>query len=305
MLGTHQMANLPRQEIQELLTKYELHPELIDVYVEGDFDKDLIDGFLDATNLRVMVSVHAIDGIEVPDHLVAGLGLTAGSNKHRLIALASALAQLPAAVRGVSCVIDADLDRVCESLATQERLRYTDYTCMEMYGLNTDVVRRFVTFVCNLSDKHANDFMALAAAILPVQFAARAAVALLDLGASVPDASAGFRRKRDYTSFDTDIYFEQFIQAGRLAGRRDETRVLFDDIRGRLAEDLRHKAHGHDFIALLFSFSWAHDALKLHSKTEDVLRFGARLLCSGVDFASLASESLFAAIATSAEAVGG
>lgn len=291
------MATLPRREIDELVTKYELHPELIDIYVEGDFDRDFVNQFLSAIDTTATASVYSIDAVHVPVELVADLGLGPGSNKNRVIALSATLErELGAACGGVICLVDADLDRVCERIASYPHLRYTDYTCMEMYALSEQSVNKFITFACNLSEQHTKDFLEVAVAILPVQFAARVTSAMLDLGVTVPAASTGFAVKRDFTSFDPNKYFERFVQAGHLFDRREEVRVLFDDVRSKLDKDLRHKAHGHDFVALLFAFSWEHGGIKLHSKDEDVLLFGGRLIASGIDLSSLRNENLFAAI---------
>lgn len=53
-------------------------------------------------------------------------------------------------------------------------------------------------------------------------------------------------------------------------------------------------ANGHDMIELLFEYCWIRGGVKLHSKEDDVAKFGARLLSACVDLRSLVSEPLFA-----------
>ena len=127
------MAEIPRQSIDELIAKYELHPGLFDVYVEGDFDRDFIFQYLDATGKRADVSVYAIDSIEVSPEVVAAAGLGPGSNKSRVLALARILAARPHLRRpNIVCIADADLDRLFGSLRAWDLVTHTDFTCMVM-----------------------------------------------------------------------------------------------------------------------------------------------------------------------------
>ena len=77
------MAVIPRQLVDELITKYEFHPNLFDIYVEGSFDRDFINLYLNCVGLRAEVTVHAIDAIDIPSDTVDAMGLDTGSNKHR------------------------------------------------------------------------------------------------------------------------------------------------------------------------------------------------------------------------------
>lgn len=288
------MAQIPRQSIDELIAKYELHPNLFDVFVEGDFDRDFICQYLDATGRRADVSVYAIDTIDVPAELVGAAGLGPGSNKSRVLALAHMLAQKPHLRRpNIVCIADADLDRLFGSLRAWDLVTHTDFTCMEMYSLTEQSLRRFLHFTCNLGEGAATEFIALASRILPTQFCMRAIVEALGLGVPTPALGAGLISKRDLSSFSDDRYLDSFLRSNGLATRREEVETLLRDIRGRLDRDLRHKANGHDFVDLLFEFSWLRGGVKLHSKDRDVIQFGARLVASGLDFRELASQPLF------------
>ena len=288
------MAQIPRQSIDELIAKYELHPTLFDVYVEGDFDRDFIFQYLDATGRRADVSVYAIDAIEVPAEMVTAAGLGAGSNKSRVLALARILAaRLQYRPKNIVCIADADLDRLFGSLRVWDLVTHTDFTCMEMYVLTEQSLRKFLHFTCKLSEAAATEFVALASRILPTQFCMRAVVEALGLGVPTPALGAGLTSKRDLSTFSDDRYLESFLQTNGLTKRRDEIETLLGDLHGRLDKDLRHKANGHDFVDLLFEFSWLRGGVRLHSKERDVTQFGARLVASGLDFQELSSRPLF------------
>lgn len=293
------MPEIPRQSIDEIVAKYELHPDLFDVYVEGSFDRDFIFQFLDAAGTRGDISVYAIDDIEVPPEQVLVAGLGQGSNRNRVLTLASILdARIVTTGRKIMCLVDADLDRLFGRLRSWVCLNYTDYTCMEMYSLNDSSLRKFLDFTCNLGEGTASEFLAIASTILPIQFSLRAAIEALNLNVPIPSFSSSLLVKRDLATFSGDCYIDVFLRTNALLGRAEEIKALLVDLNSKLDADIRHKTHGHDFIELLFEFSWLRGGIKLHSKEADVLKFGGRIITSGVDFVALAEEPLFASLAS-------
>ena len=292
------MLEIPRQSIDEIVAKYELHPDLSDIYVEGSFDRDFIFEYLDSVGTRGDISVYAIDDIEVSPEQVLATGLGQGSNRNRVLTLAKILdARIAPAARNIICLVDADLDRLFGRLRSWVYLTHTDYTCMEMYSLNDASLRKFLRFTCNLGEGTASEFLAIASTILPVQFSLRAAIEALNLNVSIPPFSNGLLVKRDLAKFSGDRYIDGFLRTNSLSGRAEEIKTILIDVNSKLDTDIRHKAHGHDFVELLFEFSWLRGGIKLHSKDADVLKFGARILTSGVDFVALAKEPLFASLA--------
>lgn len=288
------MVELPRQSIDEVIAKYDFHPEVADVYVEGPFDRDFVFEFLDAIGARGDVSVYAIEDIDVPAEAVQACGLQQGSNKHRVLALARQIeTRLPQVPSRVVCVVDADMDRLFNRLRAWAAVHHTDYTCMEMYILNENVIRKFLRFTCNLGEALASEFLTIASEILPTLFRVRAAIEALGLGVSPPSFDSGLSKKGDFSSFSSERYIQRFIDSNGLKKRSEEIKTLLLDLSFQLSKDLRQAAHGHDFIDLLFEFSWLRGGVKLHSKDVDVLKFGARIVASGVDYRHLAREPLF------------
>ena len=274
-----------------------MHPELFDIYVEGAFDRDFIFEFLDSASKRGDVSVYAINDIDVPPDQVSALGLGHGSNRNRVLTLAKILeARLRGINENIICLVDADLDRLFGRLRSWVYLTHTDYTCMEMYSLNDFSLKRFLRFTCNLGEAKASEFLVIASTVLPVQFCLRGAIEALGLSVSIPSFSGGLTTKKNLTTFSSDKYVDLFLRTNSFLDRTEEIRTLLTDLGSRLADDIRHKAHGHDFVELLFEFSWLSGGVKLHSKEVDVKNFGSRIVASGVDFAALAAEPLFASL---------
>ncbi len=288
------MGGIPRWAVDELFTKYELHPSLFDIYVEGEFDQDFLDQFMATLAQEASISVLSIDAIEIPSEKLTEFGLTLGSNKSRVIALAMLLEEkFGKRPSNITCLIDADMDRVLDSITSLHYVDYTDFTCMEMYALNIATLKRFITFTCNLKDVHVDKVFQLATLVLPCQFLARAVSLSLGLGTPVPHFTSGLKSKKDLHSFDEAKYLKVFVDNAKCPERKTELSDQLLSLRAILPKDLRHKANGHDFISLLFEYLWRNDALKLKSKDGDVVSFGGRILATALQFENLSNENLF------------
>jgi hypothetical protein len=295
------LAELPRRELDELFTRYEMHPFLFDLFVEGEFDRDFVVDYLENKGQAAAVSVLPIDDVELPSDILTRLGLTAGSNKSRLMALAILLDQrLGDKITNVTCLVDADTDRFLSKLRDSRRLVYTDFTCLEMYLLTHQTLRKFLSFVCKLHATKVDDFLKLAYSVLPAQFAVRVVNESLDLNIAPPLFTSGLRKKSDIHSFERKLYLDAFVQKGRLSKRRSEIEEFFEAVLDALPGEIRHTSQGHDFLQLLFDFAWKNDGIKLHSKDEDVLKFGGRLVAAGIARAQIANERLWARIDSAA-----
>lgn len=287
------MSRVPGVEIDEIYAKYELHPLLMDIYVEGEFDRDWLNHFLHQRGLSGEISIFTIDGVEVPNHFIAENGLKLGSNKHRLLALAKLLsARLRKISTNVSCLIDADLDRLLENLIEERHLIYTDFTCLEMYCLNGETIRKFLKLACNLENENVEEFLQLVAKIVPSQFCIRGVNEKLALAGTTPTLEKGLTDKRRLDTFDTAKYVRAFIDINQMHQRAEEIKTNFDELFEKLPNDVRHKCQGHDFVESLFGYVARAGALKLQNNL-DVMLFGGRLLASVVDSAHVFSEPLF------------
>jgi hypothetical protein len=101
------MTDDTRRQIVDLLARHELEPELDDVYVEGNFDKEILERIFSKRGIENRV-VYEIDTIEVPPSLVASHKLSDG-NKQRVIALARELSVIEGDC-SYRCLVDRDLD---------------------------------------------------------------------------------------------------------------------------------------------------------------------------------------------------
>lgn len=298
------MPSVPRIELGELYFKYKHHPKLIDVYVEGEFDRDVLRQLFRELKLSSMVSIFTANEVEIPNDALVRLSLRLESNKHRLVGLAKLIAQeLNGAPANVTCLVDADQDRVLGVLETVRHLAYTRNTCLEMHCLSADSLHKFLVLGCNLQESAVAAFLQIANATLPVLFCLRAVNEHFGLAATMPPPSRGLTDRRDLASFDAQTYLSAFVASNNLHRERDRINLKYEEVVGALADDLRDRAHGHDFVELLFEFV-AHEVRLRFQRASDITTFGGRLLMTAASRDELSADPAVSRVIAAA-AVGG
>lgn len=281
------MTVLPKIEPSELVTKYELHPEAMDIFVEGEFDKDFLLNYLSSRQSDIDATILPIDCVNIQAD-------SSNSNKEAIISLSVLIEN---ELKGIDIssifIIDADSDRLRNKILSKKYLYYTDFTCMEMYLYNSSTLKKFLSFTCNLNDTDRDDFVNLAENILPYLFLARAINEELSINIGIPSFFAGLKKKGKLDTFSHEKYLSNYFSLISSASLRDSAKTACDHLIKSLPIDLRDKAHGHDFISLLFEFLWTQRSLKLHSKDDDVVRFGGRILGTAVNISEISQHTLF------------
>jgi hypothetical protein len=126
-------ASGTKRTLDELVTLYELEPELSEVITEGRCDAAIVTWFLG--NIGINTQVYCVsDRITVPVAEVVGRGLNSG-RKGEVIAAALRVEELSAdATRRITFIYDVDDDIIASNTRpTAACLLRTDYTSMEMY----------------------------------------------------------------------------------------------------------------------------------------------------------------------------
>ena len=131
------MSQDNRWSIQELVARYELEPELADLFVEGTFDKEVLTQ--SCASDRIRPTFYEIDAVDVPSSVLAKHGLSHG-NKQRVIALSKELSCLAETAR-VICLVDKDLDHWFAPLTNTQRLRWTSFCSLECHFLTAETIR--------------------------------------------------------------------------------------------------------------------------------------------------------------------
>lgn len=135
---------IPRRLISEIRTRYALEPELDDIYVEGRYDKLILDTAFKSVGIDR--PVYEIDTIDVPFDMLESLGLTRGK-KQQVIAACLTL-DLPSG-SNVRFLVDKDFDDHLNKVIKKPLLIYTPHCSLVGCLLDSDCLYQVVTkFVC-------------------------------------------------------------------------------------------------------------------------------------------------------------
>ncbi len=288
------MSNFPRREISEILEIANREPDVVSVFVEGKFDKDLLEKYLRVKGLDQIVSVYTIDTIDVPNQLLSENRLTIKSNKSRVVGLSIEVSKSSAdtAMR-TPCIVDADCDRELGELRNEAALRYTDFTCMEMYGFDSAILTEICKFSLNINDAKIVELVRLMDEVLPTLFAVRCCNEELGLSGVMPAIASGFGKKKGGAAptFSSEKYLNLFISQNKFSEDKQRILELFASKSQSLSSDIRNKAHGHDAVRLFYLYLGREKILSLSD--DEIEKVGNRILLSGIDFSKLDLYPLF------------
>jgi hypothetical protein len=240
-----------RHSIAELITRYELEPDLRDLYVEGDRDRFLLKWFFKRIGRRG-VTVYLIESsVDVPAALLARHG--GHGNRGRIIALcvelASALPNTGKAVRGL---IDKDYSEILGTIPTARFLIVTEFSCLECYAIGERTLDKFCHLYLGyiVPREHFDEMFGILAEL----FLLRAAKIALTNSAVWPDSFARLcRLNRGRVYFSRAEFVDRLLNAAAGAIERYALEEKVTELRAKLSIDFRQHLNGHDLIQL---FSW-------------------------------------------------
>jgi len=245
------MLSDDRFEILDLQARYELEPSLKDVFVEGVFDKEVLgEGCITGVNTGRVY--YEIDSVNVPNELVRDFGLTIG-NKQRVITLAMALKDLSERSE-YRCLVDRDLDEWFDAMLDVPRLRWTRYSCIETYFLDSELVHRYMVTVAKAKIRDWSVFFSSFVATLRELFALRLADRDLEYALTWLRLEKSLSVDRGAIRFDRAGYTKKLLQANKRASGQPGFDQSVSDWLGNLGDDHRNCARGHDFTFLM---AWA------------------------------------------------
>jgi len=289
------MEDEKRRTLDELVARYELEPSLHDVYVEGLTDKSIIQWFLEKSNTENVV-VYEIDTIDIPTERLVALELNNG-NRSRVIFLAFELQSLfEGSLPPVICIADKDFDSlIASSHIESELLLFTDYTSIEMYLFDSNIIEKFLRLAVRKDDLKAVNIIKNISPILEEMFLLRAANQSLSYGmkwSSLKALTSCFKRsKSGQLEFDSNGFVDKYLHDNN----RKSDKIAFldkvNELRNKNISEIRNKIRGHDFIDI---FCWYIEPYLPKNKkgfSEPEIVLGNLLCCLDVDY--LRQEKLF------------
>lgn len=297
------MGNEIRRTLDELVTRYELEPELRDIYVEGKTDKLFFEWFLEKKLIQNFV-VYEIDTVDIPAQRIFELGLI-DNKRSRVIALALDMqVKLQSMTPNLTCIADKDFDALFGIEYQCDLLLFTDYSCLEMYLLNEGAIDKFLRLTLRLSEPIAKEAIPELTKVLEELFLIRAVNKKLDINVELLDRfgdCCSQTKKKNHIEFALDKYIGKYVNKCRTNGikiEKPEFTSKLEELRitAQMLLDVRDKIHGHDFTELLAWYikPYIRDEIKNYYNSEVIA--GSLLGC--VDAEQLTQEGLFQKLLT-------
>lgn len=239
-----------RWSIQELLARYDLEPELVDLFVEGSFDKEVLTLACASNGQRR--TIYEIDSVDVPASVLAKHGLSLG-NKQRVIALAKELSSIAEDAK-VVCLVDRDLDHWFSPIANTHRLRWTSFCSLECHFLTSETIRDIAVTTGRVKIKQFDQFTEGLLSTLRTLYALRLSDRELGLNLKWVALRKYLKRVDDSVVFDVAKYSTALLASNAKSQAVDAFETATANWIKKLTCDIRLSARGHDYTALL---AWA------------------------------------------------
>jgi hypothetical protein len=238
---------------KEIIALHKLHPEIDDLYVEGNEDKAFYSNFLRSKGRkRRVVEISTINFHEIPVEYYEGLDH--GSSRSKVVVLSKSLAEFCAGSKA-ACIVDRDFDDFVNHISNNFLLQ-TDFSCLESYLFSVNVLVKFLESVVRPFPFPAETLIAQMTPILKAVFCLRLFREKFDRSAKLPDLAKNIEvRKTEGTIvFDRASYLEKFVLKNGLAHKREAFLKDYEGLLSKLKSDNRFNLQGHDFLEALYLY---------------------------------------------------
>lgn len=238
------------------MVRYELEPTLDDVFVEGDFDKEVLSAaFLDSGLPER--AIYDIDTVEVPMALLSSHGLSDG-NKQRVIALSRELSKLQGEIAQV-CLVDKDLDHWFAPLEENKAIKWTTHASIDLHFFSERHLRDVLLVACKARIGDFPTFLNSLGSVLLELYALRLADRELNWNLKWHCPTSCLSKNGNSVLLDLDVYTDRLLQANGKYRQKPEFEKSYSNWKSKLVIDCRQCMRGHDFVDVLV---WASKSFK-------------------------------------------
>jgi hypothetical protein len=283
------MPDTYRRSIEELITRYELEPELRDVYVEGDRDKFFLSWFFEMSTVPKPVIYPVNVAVNISNHTLLRAGVA--GNRGRVIVLCAELeGNLPQIAENVVGVVDLDYSELLGTIPSSPQLLCTDFSCMESYSITDGSLNKF--FQVYLGTAFQKDRCHEMFDILVELFLLRAAKISLSKSAWPERFTQACSIIAGHVVFDRNGFVYRVLNAGAGTLTLSALEAKVVELRSKSSSDFRRNLNGHDLIQI---FSWFAHQIGVDAAIYNE-RPLQRALMTSVDYDELCLTSLFKAL---------
>ena len=242
--------SIPKRKIEEIRVRYELEPDLDDLYLEGTIDKEIMDSALRAAP-DLFRPCYTIDDIDVGAELLAQYGLTSG-NRQRVIVLAGELTL--AEHTKVRLLVDRDFEDWLPTLPKLNGLITTKFCDVETVFFKEEFTKKILLDASRCKIKDWNNFFDSIKTCLSEIFALRLEIVASGLNTGLIDFTRCLKIVDELPQLDLHSLSERSLSS---SSTKEDRNALLQRTIERLPL-LRQQPHqfisrGHDFTKML---SW-------------------------------------------------
>ncbi|NWB99098.1 DUF4435 domain-containing protein [Pseudomonas gingeri] len=242
------MSDLPRRSIDDLVLRYELEPDLNDIYVEGHFDKEVLTACFQHAQDPSRI-VYTIDSVDVPEAILRKYKLTEG-NKQRVLALAQELSGID--ILRCRFLVDRDIDHWFEELVQSKGLVWTKYCSLELYFFTDELLQKLIVTVSRCKVGKWGEFVQSFSNALIMLYSFRLADRELDLNLQWIDFDKSLSFREGLLSFDFDSYASKILNKNAKMPFIGNFKAKALEWHKRcLDTDCKMAIRGHDFVKVL------------------------------------------------------
>lgn len=280
---------IAKRTLEELLARYELHPDICDLYVEGESDRDFFRWFLES-NERLRAVVYPITEVHIPSGLPVGRGLQ-DNNRDRVIFLAIYLEESLGPLLRVTCIADSDFDHFLGIERKHALLLMTDYTSLEMYAFKEGAVHKVARLLGYKTSRGGKEILHDLAPFLRLLFLYRITSHLLAFNLHWLDVCRCCKIKSDAVEFDEPEFRKRYFNTRGLDASNKAIFVeKLEEFRTvRSVADDRFCIRGRDFTESLAWYLAKSIARTPHPDSKTIVR----MLLASVSLEELSTHSLF------------
>lgn len=242
--------SIPQRTIEEVKARLFLEKEIKEIYVEGNFDRDILNWILKKLEIDD-IRVYPISTINVPAAKLKSLDLTSG-NRQRVIAVSRELKDIKKIHSQVIFLIDADFDYIFDVEEHPEPLKRTSYASLEIILWKKSILEKLLSLTFG-KDNYADFIQQIidtAESISSQVFLFRAAKEKIGADWKLVELA-------DQIDKNNNFCFEKFCT--KVADKNSARKIMKEDFPGVHSEmlekaktvDEKRRIHGHDLINVL------------------------------------------------------
>lgn len=238
-----------KRSVDEIIAIYDLEETLRDIYVEGTIDKSFFQWII-GSSLESISEIYCVNDIIIPDELLEKYGLVTGSNRNKIIAASSAIADALPNNENAIFIVDRDFTEYIELGISPHSLKYTDYNSIELYALNENVIKKLMALAYGRYSPALPNFYPEMIRILKQLYAIRLTNIELNWNMTWLEFNK-YVKVNQSIEFTEDKFIEAYLLKNSKWSKKNEFYSTFNRLHENLNSDCRLSSRGHDFTILL------------------------------------------------------